>query len=292
MPNELVRFDDERGQQVSFTADDVRNLFAPTATDKELALFMALCQSQKLNPFVKDAYLVKYGNSPATIITGKDVFVKRAAKSPEFDGMEHGVVFSDRNGTVRHREGAAVYEQIGETLLGGWAKVYRKGWTHAACAELSLSEYSTGKSNWARMPAVMINKCAQVAALRLAFPEDFQGMYAAEEMGVRDEEQLQPEPVRQAPPVDLQPIRDIFPQWTKAIDSTPSDGMHDLCEAVGARSMDRMTHDQVQAALKVMHDDMDRAKAPEPVEVEVEQGVAESQPEEPDVDLSEVDYAF
>lgn len=37
---------------------------------------------------------------------------------------------------------------------------------------------------WAKMPATMIRKVALVQALREAFPEDFQGMYAPEEMPV------------------------------------------------------------------------------------------------------------
>ena len=38
---------------------------ASTVTLQEIVLFMRLCQSQGLNPFTKEAYLVKYKDSPA-----------------------------------------------------------------------------------------------------------------------------------------------------------------------------------------------------------------------------------
>lgn len=203
--HEIVEFKSENGLSVRITPDDIKNYICPQATDKEVGMFLELCRAQMLNPFVKDAYLVKYGNAPASIITGKEVFVRRANNNPNYEGIEHGIVFMRKaqGGSVRveKREGAAVYKAAGETLLGGWARVFVKGKRPVYC-ELSLDEYSTGKSNWAKMPAVMIDKCAQVGALRLAFPDDFQGLYAAEEMGNAGEraqamEAQEVEPVQQ-----------------------------------------------------------------------------------------------
>ena len=218
MTNEIVEYKKDSGEVVRFTAREVHELICPQATKEEIALFMALCQAQKLNPLIKDAYLVKYGSAPASMITGKEVFTKRANANPNFEGMEHGVVFMRKSAggvTVDKREGAAVYKAAGETLLGGWARVFVKG-KKPVYAELALDEYSTGKSNWAKMPAVMINKCAQVAALRLAFPDAFQGLYAAEEMGNAGEAVLQqdnaPKPVSEAskPTMNDEPLQVHF----------------------------------------------------------------------------------
>ena len=41
-------------------------------TDQEVAMFIGLCKYQHLNPFLREAYLIKYGNQPATIVTGKE----------------------------------------------------------------------------------------------------------------------------------------------------------------------------------------------------------------------------
>lgn len=188
--NEIVKFKSDTGVEVEITPKDVTQYICPKATQKEVGMFLELCRAQHLNPFVKDAYLVKYGDAPAQMITGKEVFTKRANANPNFEGMEHGIVYMSNRGEVCKREGAAVYKAAKETLLGGWARVFVKGKKPVYC-ELALDEYTTGKSNWAKMPAVMINKCAQVGALRLAFPSDFQGLYAAEEMGNGGEKVLQ-----------------------------------------------------------------------------------------------------
>ena len=58
----------------------------------------------------------------------------------------------------------------------------------------------TVNSQWAVKPATMIRKVAKMQALREAFPEDLQGLYAAEEVTpdpIPDEQHL--------PPID-QPI--------------------------------------------------------------------------------------
>ena len=86
--------------------------------------FLELCRAQNLNPFIKDAYLVKYGSNPATIITGKEVFTKRAAKNKSYKGFEAGITVQ-RGNSIERREGSAVF--AGEKLLGGWARVHVDG---------------------------------------------------------------------------------------------------------------------------------------------------------------------
>lgn len=195
--NEIVKFESAAGLQVQITSDDVRNYLCENATDKEVMMFLQLCQAQKLNPFVRDAYLVKYGNAPATIITGKDVFLKRANANPDFEGFESGVTFIDSKGNVQRREGSGVYKAANETLVGGWCRVFLKG-KKPFFDEVSLEEYSTGKSGWAKMPATMIRKVALVHALREAFPESFQGLYAQEEMGAVSNAHLPEAPIAAA----------------------------------------------------------------------------------------------
>ena len=155
-------------------------------TDGEVMMFLSLCRYQHLNPFLKEAYLIKYGsNDPATIVTGKDVFTKRADATPNYAGKQAGVIVIDAKGDVVEREGAFVLPK--ETLVGGWAKVFIKGHDTPEYAAVSLEEYIGRKksgeinSNWSKRPATMIRKVAVVQALREAFPDRFQGMYAQEE---------------------------------------------------------------------------------------------------------------
>lgn len=256
--NQIVKFTDDSGAAIQITPDDVRKYVCESATEKEVGLFLQLCQTQHLNPFVKDAYLVKYGSAPASMITNYQVFNRRACKDANYNGIKSGVVVMGKTGAVEHRRGSAVYKQLGEELLGGWAESYFKDGREPAYAELALSDYSTGKSNWAKMPGVMIEKCAKAAAWRLAFPDTFQGLYTAEEM---DQAQQQPEPVRA---VDLDPVRELFKPFCEAKGLTPDAGMAAVCAAVGATDMHAMSQSQANRARSWMEEEM----AAQPVEVQ------------------------
>ena len=177
----LAEFTTGTGQVL--TADTVKNYLVSgngAVTDSEVLMFIELCKAQHLNPFIREAYLIKFGNSPANIVVGKDVFVKRAYRNPNFKGMKAGIVILTKDGNMQYREGSL--KAPGEALIGGWCEVYVKDMEYPIRSEVSMEEYSKGQSTWKQMPAVMIRKCAMVTALREAFPEDLQGMYDAAEM--------------------------------------------------------------------------------------------------------------
>jgi hypothetical protein len=73
-------------------------------------------------------------------------------------------------------------------LIGGWARIYRKGWREPFPFELPIDEYIGKKKDgtinkfWNRMPATMIRKCTLVGGLREAFSSVFGKMYIREEM--------------------------------------------------------------------------------------------------------------
>lgn len=161
-----------------------------SVTDHEIMMFMMLCKNAGLDPWQREAYCIKYGSKPATIVVGKDAFQKRADADPNFDGQEAGIIVLDENGRMQHRDGSLLLE--GETLVGGWAKVYRKDRSHPSVAECSLSEYIGRKGDgsvntqWSGKPATMIRKVALVHALREAFPARLGAMYASEERGLEE----------------------------------------------------------------------------------------------------------
>ena len=149
-------------------------------TDSEITMFLSLCKFSHLNPFIREAYLIKYGNNPATMVVGKDVLLKRAMRSEKFGGLSAGVIVVNVGGKLEEREGSFVID--GETLVGGWAKVIIKGYDVPFYSAVSMKEYSTGKSNWQSKPATMIRKVAVAQALREAFPEEMSALYDASEM--------------------------------------------------------------------------------------------------------------
>ena len=180
--NKSIQFVDDSGNAIVVTQQDVMRYICPNATEQEVVFFMELCRAQRLNPFIKEAYLVKFNGSPASMITAEIVFERRANAHPDYRGMECGVVYTDASGEIKKREGTATYKVAGETLLGGWARVHREGRSDSY-AEVSLDEYDKKKSVWKTMPGVMIQKCAKGVALRLAFPSDLEGLYLEEELG-------------------------------------------------------------------------------------------------------------
>lgn len=178
------------GQPVKLSPAMVKNYLVNgngAVTDQEVMMFISLCKFQKLNPFMKEAYLIKYGNQPATIVVGKEAFMKRAMRNPNYAGYEAGVVIvNDETGVMEERVGTIVLD--GESLVGGWARVHIKGWVTPLKVTVNFGEYCLMKdgkpaSNWAIKPSTMIRKVALVQALREAFPEDVGGLYTAEEHG-------------------------------------------------------------------------------------------------------------
>lgn len=157
-----------------------------TVTDQEVAMFIGLCKANKLNPFNKEAYLIKYGTQAASMIVSKDVFFKRAIENPNFDGMESGIIVLNLDKKIEKRDGHIYLK--GEEIIGAWCKVYRKDWTHPIYQEVNMCEYIGKKkggeinSNWENRPAVMITKVAESTALRKAFTDNLQGMYLEEEL--------------------------------------------------------------------------------------------------------------
>ena len=193
--NPLVEYE-VHGEKVKLSAQTVVNYLVSgngKVNEQEVMMFIQLCKYRHLNPFIREAYLVKYNNSPATMIVGKDVFLRRAKSNPSFRGMQAGIYVLSKDGKLSQREGVFYIKDM-ERLVGGWCKVFVEGWETPFLHSVPLDEYigrkSNGEanSNWATRPATMIRKVAIVQALRDVFPETNAQLYSAEEMGVREED--------------------------------------------------------------------------------------------------------
>lgn len=237
------------GQMVKLSAGMIKKYLVSgggNVTDQEVMLFLSLCKFQKLNPFLRDAYLIKYGNSPATMVVGKDVLLKRARRNPDYIGKQAGVIVQDiETGEITEREGT-FYISGKERLLGGWAKVFIKGYDVPEYAAVSFAEYAgrtrDGKLNsqWATKPATMIRKVALVHALREAFPEELGGMYSPEEVPSAGEIVLDETPIVDAISADAVPAAAIpeappipaeMPAEMPAPDAVPA-GAEDVASAL------------------------------------------------------------
>ncbi len=148
------------------------------ATDKEIINFMCLCKYNHLNPFLNEAYLVKFGGD-AQMITSKEAYFKRAEAEPAYDGIEAGVIVQTEKGEIKEYEGCFYAGK--EILVGGWAKVYRKDRKVPVTAKVRLDEFDKGNSIWKEKKGTMIAKIAKVQALREAFPSKLGALYTQEE---------------------------------------------------------------------------------------------------------------
>ena len=158
----------------------------PQPTYQELSLFIAMCINRHLDPFAREAYLIKYSErSPASMVVSKDAFMERANRHEAFNGMVAGIIVQ-RGDKVEYTEGT--FHLPSDVLLGGWARVFRKDREHPSFQSPSMAEYNSNQGVWPKIPATMIRKVAVVQALREAFPEEFGGLYDASEMqqSVRD----------------------------------------------------------------------------------------------------------
>lgn len=183
-----VKYDVD-GSEVTLSFDIIRKYLVTgdaQVTDQELMMFLQLCKFQKLNPFIRDAYIIKYSpHLPATLAVGKDVFLKRASKFPTFKGFKAGIVTKKTNGDVVEKEGAIVDED--EKVIGGWCSVFKEGCCPTTI-KVSFAEYAGRKKGgelnkmWGGKPATMIRKVSIAQALREAYPDDFRGLYIEEEM--------------------------------------------------------------------------------------------------------------
>lgn len=169
------------GEQVTLSPSTVKNFLVngnENISTQETVMFINLCKYQHLNPFLNEAYIIKYGSKPAQLITSKEAFMKRAESNPQYNGFKAGCIVL-RNNDVVYTNGAFILDT--DKLLGGWAEVSRKDRDIPVRVELSMKEFSKNQSTWRTMPATMIRKTAIVNALRETFPDTLGGMYTEDD---------------------------------------------------------------------------------------------------------------
>lgn len=169
------------GEEVKLSGEMVKQYLVrggSEVNDQELVMFLNLCKYQKLNPFLNEAYLIKFKGAPAQIIVSKEAFMKRAESHEQYNGLEAGIIV-EREGNMVELEGAVSLKN--DILIGGWAKVYRKDREKPVTIKIAMNEFSKSQATWKQMPNNMIRKTAIVNALREAFPEKLNAMYTDEE---------------------------------------------------------------------------------------------------------------
>lgn len=225
-----------------------------TCSERDALRFLMLCQAQRLNPFAGDAFLVGYDsqNGPSfSLITAHQAFLKRAETCSDFEGMESGIILlnDDESGTTE-REGDFHLES--EKVVGGWARVHRKG-RKDTYRRIRLARFNSGFAQWKVDPAGMIVKCAEADALRSTFPTLLGGLYlqgevnegadrivsqmssnrASESGKLVETVSVLPPPSEQQPEDDLGPQRETKAPAAAAKDPTKQELLQEFVMANG-----------------------------------------------------------
>ena len=184
-------------------------------TDDELALFIGQCERTGLDPFARQIYGIyrydkKAGGEKLTIqvsIDGARLVAERSGKYLGQDGPFWCGDDGEWSDIWLRSERPAAAKVIVRKIVGGMVA------ETPAVAHLSeyMPTFQDGNPSglWGTKPALMIAKCAEMLALRKAFPQELSGLYTAEEMAQADHH---PAPVVQPHPVDPAPAQLPAPQ--------------------------------------------------------------------------------
>jgi len=164
--------------RIQVTKETIKQYICPAANDQELAMFSQMCIVHELDPFVGDAYLVKYGSKAAQMIVSEQTYNRKMHAIPGYAGCEDGIIIQKENGSIEDRVGE--FHLDNEKLVGGWAKIHIKG-KEPVLARVRLDDYDKKQSTWNDLKARLINKIARINAVRKAAPE-MGGLYVKEEL--------------------------------------------------------------------------------------------------------------
>jgi phage recombination protein Bet len=183
--------------QSFFTSEQERMIlsqFLGGATKDEATVLLEIVKRRRLDPFSRQVYFVKRWDAAKreevwAIQTSIDGLRSIAERTGKYDGQDEPVYGEDDAGKFCK------------------VKVYRKDWSASRAAVgvayerefIQKKKDGTVTSFWARMPRLMLAKCAEALAIRKAFPEDTGGLYISEEMG-ETTAQAEAAPVHPAPP--------------------------------------------------------------------------------------------
>ena len=145
-------------------------------TSAEKVQFFNVCLAYNLNPIKKEIYAVKYGQAPASIIVGYEVYIKRAERSGKLDGYDVKTEGNIKDGSLK-----------------AIVTIYRKDWSRPFAHEVYYSEYVQRTKDgqvtkfWLEKPITMLKKVAISQGFRLCFSDENGGLpYSEEEINVRD----------------------------------------------------------------------------------------------------------
>ena len=238
--NELsVQFE---SQQVEL----IKRQIAKGATNDELSMFLYQCKRTGLDPFSRQIYAIQRREKDKA----SNSWIMKMSTQVSIDGFR---LIAERTGQYAGQLGPYWCGVSGE-WVDVWLKseppaaakvaVLRKDFKEPLWGIALYSEYlqtyfdketrqERPSGLWAKMPALMLAKCAESLALRKAFPQELSGLYTSEEMQQADhvdvvEGEFEPEVPQLMPSVDELPEPEIVIEKPKTNGETMT--IEDACK--------------------------------------------------------------
>lgn len=209
--------------------DIIKSVIAKGASDTELKMFVLMAGKLGLDPLSKQIHMVKrrvkQGDEwvdAMTIVVGIDGYRLVAertgrycpGRAPTYEYDAHGKPVS-ATAYVLKLAGGAWHEVSAVAFWEEYAQVGRDGKPTAM---------------WAKMPRLMLAKCAEALALRRAFPAELWGVYTDDEMAQASND-------APAAPV-IQPVVIDAPKPQPAAPAKRDDSWKDELTRLGKRAAD------------------------------------------------------
>jgi phage recombination protein Bet len=184
-----------------------------------LQVFAATCAAHGLSPYKREIYLVKYGTQYNTIV-GIDGLRAKAARTGQLAGKDDAQF---------NRRADGSYLTAADVLASGkpfpdtcTVTVYRMVSGHRAAFTKTVlwREYAPAKlsGKWIGMGFNMLEKCAEAAALRMAFADETAGLHVEEEREAFQDTTVQAATQRPEVLIDVDDLKEKIAQCNSAAD--------------------------------------------------------------------------